>query len=207
MLKTVSFCFFLMFSFSYGQKVVEKSLDASGLERILISSKTISRISIVSEKTDKITILTKISGETYENLVVTTSEENKTLILDTSYIPFFTAENDKLAAHKVISIEMTVIVPEFFSIAINSEIASVKASGSFDLLSITLRGGNCLVQDFIGNARIKTQKGAITVYTNSTVSGTANSVKGRVENELVSNGMYRIIAESRSGAIGLFQTK
>lgn len=209
MLKNRFILLFLLVGFttSYAQKIIEKSLDASNLEGVLISSKTISHISIVSGKTDKINIRTKIDGETYENLIVSASVENKTLLLDTSYTPFFTSENDKLAANKVFSIEMTVIVPEFFTVTINSKSASVEATGSFNLLSITLGTGSCVVEEFLGNARIKTQKGAITVYANSVVSGTAISAKGSVQNELVSNGTYRIFAESRSGAIGLFQTK
>lgn len=200
---------FLIVSFTtnYAQKMSEKVLDASNFERVLISSKTISHISIVSEKTDKITIRTKIDGELYENLLVTTSQEDKTLLLDTTFTPFFTSENDKLAANKVLSIEMTVVLPEFFMVSITSEIASVTTKGSFALLSVALGLGRCTLEDFLGNAMLKTQKGDITVTANRLVSATAISSTGKVQNELVSQGSYRIFAESRSGAITLFQTK
>ena len=73
---------------------------------MILDSDTVFTVRLSSEKTDKIRINTHVEGEYHENVVVNTSEENKTLTVTTGYSPFFEKENDKLAAHKVIAIDM-----------------------------------------------------------------------------------------------------
>jgi hypothetical protein len=139
--------------------------------------------------------------------VVTTSEEKQKLILGIAYSPFFIAENDKLAAHKVISIEMTVTVPKNMNIEVETAIANFKGIGRFETLRASLLTGNCELADFEGDAGIKTRDGNITVHASKKVTGKAVSQKGTVINNLPVSGKYHILAESLGGDISLLQTK
>jgi len=208
MLKT--FCLILFLTITNGsfcQKILEKTLDASEIERLVIYANAVFKLSIVSENATEVSIVTKVTGETFENFLVTTSESIKTLTIGTSYTPYFEADNDKLAAHKVLSVEMLLNIPKNLDVVVTSKIASVEASGSYGMLQIALDTGYCELTRFSGDAWLETKDGAITVYTIGLVTGRAISKHGIVTNTLPMDGKHRVIAKSKQGDIGLFQTK
>jgi len=200
---------FLFFGNVFAQKIIEREFNASEITSIEINSDVIYHIKITSRNTEQIKIKTQVEGENYENVVLGIIEENNTLHIKTSFTPFFEAKNDKLAAHKVISIEMELIVPESMTIKIIAEIASVETFGEYESISVLLENGNCLLDNFMGDALLKTKLGFIKVYALEEAFGLANSKKGTVINELDNkrkiNGKYRIEAESFSGDISLYQ--
>jgi hypothetical protein len=75
------------------------------------------------------------------------------------------------------------------------------------MLQIALDTGYCELTGFSGDAWLETKEGAITVYTIGLVSGKAISNYGVVTNTLPLEGKHRVIAKSKHGDIGLFQTK
>ena len=101
-----------MNSYCYSQKIIERDFDATLINNIEINSDIINSVLIYSENTNHIKIIAKIEGENYENVVLSMVEKDNILFLKPDYTPFFEAENDKLAAHKVQSIELEIIVPE-----------------------------------------------------------------------------------------------
>lgn len=209
MLKKIAFLLILIHCGAdvISQKILEKQFDASEITQLSIYSEMISKLTIDSEKTDKITIITKVAGEHSENVLVTSSEDFKTLKIGTAYSPYFIAENDKLAAHKVISIEMQMTVPEFINIDVETKIASVEVSGTYANFKASLEYGNCNLNDFLGNADLKSLHGNIIAYAGKNTLGKAFSQKGTVINHLLAKGKYSILAESREGDISLYQTK
>lgn len=213
MLKYIPFItlFIGIISTTYSQKIIERELNGSKIEKIIIASSEVYQINLSSEKTDIIKIHIKIEGETYENVVLSVLEVNGVLTLNTEYSPYFKVINDKLAAHKVLAIEMEIIHPENIDIEISSDIASVTAKGNYASFFALLGNGNCILNNFLGNAIIKTNLGSITVYahpgTSGDLSGRAVSKKGKVINTFPEKGKYLIIAESVEGNISLLQTK
>lgn len=199
--------FFIIIAPVQSQKVLQKEWDATGIEKLVIASDEVFGITISAEKTDKIRVYTNVEGETYENVVLRTSEDEKTLTIKTDYSPYFEKFDDKLAAHKVLAIDMTVILPENLMAEISSSIASVNASGNFEDLSVSLRIGNCDVHNFKGNATLHTRKGYVNVRAMKGVSGSASSRHGTVANTLPKQGKYHIKAESIDGAITLLPTQ
>jgi hypothetical protein len=189
------------------QKLVEKQLDATGFERLIISSALISRLTIISEATNQIRIVNKVEGENYENVIITTSEENKTLKIGASYYPYCIAENDKLAAHKVMSVDIELTIPNFLYVEVDTSIATLSVTGNYLNFQAYLEDGNCELNNFLGNAIIKTKKGNIKVAAKENVSGRAFSTYGTVVNYLPGKAKYTVIAESQNGDISLLQTK
>ncbi len=190
-----------------GQKVLQKEFNASGFETLAIKSDEVFTVNISTKQTDKITIQTHVEGEHYESVLVNTSEKNRKLLVTTSYSPFFKKENDKLAAHKVIAIDMDITIPEAMGVEIESKIASVTGKGTFKNVYVALENGTCSFKNFVGNATLYTKKGAIAVYAKPNVSGEAISKKGTISNQLPRKGKYKIKAESITGSITLLQNK
>jgi hypothetical protein len=209
MLKRIVLILLMVFGISeaISQKLVEKQLDATRFERLIISSDIINTLTITSEATNRIRIVNKVVGENYENVIVTSSEENKTLKIGASYSPYFIAENDKLAAHKVMSVDIELTMPNFLYVEVNTPIASISVTGNYSNFHAYLENGDCQLNDFLGNASIKTKHGNIKVHARENVSGRAFSTKGSVVNYLPGKAKYIIIAESRDGDISLLQTK
>lgn len=209
MLKKILLSLLLAFGISeaISQKLVEKQLDATRFERLVISSDMINTLAVTSEATNQIRIVNKVVGENYENVIVTTSEENKTLKIGTSYSPYFIADNDKLAAHKVMSVDIELTIPNFLYVEVNTSIASISVTGNYSNFHAYLENGDCQLNNFLGNASIKTKQGNIEVHARENVSGRAFSKNGSVVNYLPGKAKYTIIAESRDGDISLLQTK
>lgn len=188
---------------SFAQKIIEREIDASSISVIEINSDVVFNITITSKDITKVKIRTSIEGENFENILLSIIEEEGRLRITPEFTPFFEAKNDKLAAHKVIAIEMELIVPENIEIKIKSNLATVKTIGKFRSIEASLGTGNCILENFSGNALIKTKQGFIRASANKSVYGIANSKKGSVTNELTTKGKYRIEAESFEGDISL----
>ncbi len=193
--------FILTLSPCWGQKIIQRSLDAAGIKRVEITSDQVFFIKIEASNTPTIQVHTEVEGENYENVVLSLSEKDGTLAVKTGYTPYFEANNDKLAAHKVISIEMTLSIPENLEVFISSFIASVEATGVFKNLYTGLNNGNCTLTNYLGDAQLNTRNGFIKVNAQAGVHGTAFSQRGRVEDQLPETGFYKVEAQSVNGDV------
>lgn len=190
----------------HGQKVLKKSWDAAQFDQLVLLSEQVYRIEIASEKTTQIRLEMHIDGEYADNMMVSVTEDNRILKLAENYRPLYEPPNDKLAAHKVISIEMKLYVPEDMNIHISAEIGSVIARGNYEKLEVTLVQGFCELYQFKGDGTVLTKGGDITVYAQEGMAGEAYSKYGTVENELVHEGSLFLRAESVNGHIRLLKT-
>jgi hypothetical protein len=209
MLKRIGYILVLLFMISEGfaQKILEKSWDAKEIEGLEIISDEVFKINLFSEETDQIQLITRIEGENYEQVVVQVSEAHQTIRLTTGYTPYFEATNDKLAAHKVISIEMDLYVPEHLEVFIQGAIVSVETLGVFKKLRLELDTGNCELHGFEGDALLNTKSGNITVYGKSDVFATGATKGGTLRNELSSPEKFRVRAQSVNGDITLLKSQ
>lgn len=211
-LKLTKNVFFLLVlslsSQTYSQKTMEKSWDASTVYGLQIESDAVFLISITTAASETIELTTKVVGENSENLLVRSKIIDGVLQISTGFNPYFENHNDKLAAHKVLSIEMEFKIPENKNIHISSLIASVIAQGSFKNFVVNLISGNCTLTSFHGNANLKTKRGSITVTTQKEAIGNGVSTYGNVQNSLLNRkGANVISAKSIYGDIVLKQTQ
>lgn len=185
------------------QKVMERSWDASVFERITIDGDAIFDIKVVASATSAIKLHVKAAGEYSDYVVLEISEEDRQLVISTGYSPYFFGANDKLAAHKVMSIELQLHIPEDLVVAVSSKLASFYGVGHFKHLSVLLLDGRCELWSFLGEASIKNRDGDILVYAKHGVVGTAKSGTGRVLNTLPNYGVHKINVQSVNGDITL----
>lgn len=198
---------FLGIHSSVAQKTIEKQFSSAGIRTLSIIDDAIFKITIRASEEESIRLAVHISGEHSENVIVEENIRENTLSLKTGFSPFFLPENDKLAAHKVMAIEIELAVPSAIAIEIKSNLAAVFSQGHFKNLAITLANGTCELQDFSGNAQIQTDDGSILVLAQGLVTGVGTSTYGTVINNLPAQGVYRVVAESTEGNIMLLQTK
>ena len=122
----------------YPQKIVQKQWAASAVDTILIASDEIYRVRISSAPAEIITLAASVEGELYESVIVKEFISGGTLRIDTGFSPYFSPKNDKLAAHKVMSVEMSLIVPKHIAVVVHSKMASVVATGDIAFLETVL---------------------------------------------------------------------
>lgn len=197
----------LLSSTVIAQKRLEKSFDATGIDNIIVEGNGIYTITITTAQVNVITLKATIQGETFENLLITEKQKLGTITFSLEYSPFFKPENDKLAAHKVVAVELFLEVPENKTVKVNSDLALFKGSGRFKEIEVSLKQRDCYLSNFLGNGVFQTLKGDIIIEALSEVSGTAKTQKGSVINTLKKHQKFKISAESKHGNIHLSQTK
>lgn len=203
----VSILFFVLSVTLQAQKRLVKEWISPSFSHIAIESDAISMITLRSHQLDYISIYIRVDGETVENSIITTSTTETQLTIGTDFTPYFQPFNDKLAAHKVLAIEMIIMVPERMQIQIRSSLASVEGNGSFAYLKTELEMGWVRLEYFKGNATLHSKWGLIQVKARKNVTGRARSTYGKVTNLLSTKRKVQIDAVSIHGNIELLQTK
>ncbi|WP_299777566.1 hypothetical protein [uncultured Formosa sp.] len=188
------------------QKRVDKIIDAQNISTLQINGANCFKIHVRALKTSEISIQTKIDGEHSEDMIVIARKSNDTLFISTRFQPLFEADNDKLSAHKLMSIELDIQVPKHINFNIKSDIASVVAEGVFKSAFIELNQGQCNLLSFLGSARVNTINGSIYVETNyATVN--AFSRHGVVNLQPLALGKNQLNLKSIQGDISVIKTE
>lgn len=208
MQKTIFYILVFLFISSevYAQKIIQKQWEGTAVDTILIASNDIYRVRITSEAIQTIALTTSVEGEFSEAIILEEFISGGTLRIDTGFSPYYNPKNDKLAAHKVMSVEMTLIVPKHIAVVVHSKIASVLATGDIAFLETVLENGHCILKNFKGDARLFSVFGDIAAEVQAGVGGRAISKEG-VTNELKLEGNYFIEAESTNGTVSLLTGK
>ncbi|RAJ12151.1 hypothetical protein [Olleya aquimaris] len=149
------------------QKTTEKSWSAKTINTLTIDGNNIFKIKVSNNDSNTISLKVKIEGEYAEQLVILDSLSEDKITISSSFQPLFIRDNDKLSAHKVLSVEYELTVPKHVNLNIKSDIASVQIAGHYPSVFIELNQGNCDLKQFIGNATINTIEGHITIETNN----------------------------------------
>ena len=195
-----SFLFLLFSLFASAQKDTSQQIDSKGIESIHINTDEAFKINLKTTKGDMILISTHTEGEYFNDIALITETKGESLHLSTKFREILQSGYDKLSAHKVFSLEITIEIPENLQVLIKSNIASLEAKGVYDFLEAELNSGYCTLTNFTGNALINTYNGPISIETtNATV--TASSRNGEVIIPLDFTGNHIIKVTSINGDI------
>ncbi len=185
---------------------MEKQLDISEIERITFLGDKVYKIKITTVKSQLLTLRASIAGEYAENVVIDLKQAQNSLTITPGFTPFFAKDNDKLAAHKVLSIELEVLVPENRYVSIASKMASITGSGNFKYFQAYLEQGSCELQSFLGDGYILTKNGNVTVSTSNNVGVLAGSKTGLVKGKPYQEHFYKLEIKTVSGDITILGT-
>lgn len=190
------------------QKELSRTYFAEDISNISIDGNGVHSLSVIASDVDAISVAVHLEGETSEEIVITERVEGTTLELGFGSWPLAKVYNDKLSAHKIVSVVVTLVIPKKLFISITSNTAAVFAEGVFESLYVAIEDGNCVVKNFNGNANLTTNSGVILVTVqNKTTNASVVSAYGSVHNELEDTGVFTIYAKSVHGNITLLQTQ
>ncbi|WP_254774794.1 hypothetical protein [Flagellimonas zhangzhouensis] len=196
----------LMFMNLHGQKLVKKAFLDPRTETIQIDAEYCYRIDVKTSKDKELHVSASMEGEYADDLLISIEESGTTAMVSADFQPLFVNPNDKLSAHKVVSIALEVQVPEYKNVQIFGTNSNVYAQGNYHKLNITLADGMCALENVAESVEVSTQEGDITL---SAPSGDiiAESNYGKVESNSIPKGNNQFILRSVEGNIYLKKTK
>ncbi|MEM8998786.1 MAG: hypothetical protein AAGB24_00860 [Bacteroidota bacterium] len=188
----------LLFVFSFiskatAQKLVKKAVLNPHIEYIQVDTKNCYQVDMKTSFSNELSVSAVIDGEYKRDIVVHIAEEGKTVLVTTGFQPNFITPNDKLSAHKVISIALAVTVPQFTDVQLYGNSSNVYIEGAYKRLRVSLADGSCILNKVIEDVSVQTQQGAIFAKASSGVVQ-AQSSYGRLHLETIPKGgaTYRL---------------
>ena len=149
------------------QKRVHKVLLDESITMIQVNAENCYEVVLETGDNPAIEVEAQMDGEYRDDLQMKVSEVGNTLVLGAGFQPSFKDPNDKLSAHKVVSIALKINIPSYKNVQIFGKSARVVAFGDYLNLSITLSDGTCVLHDISEEVSVRTQSGNILVYANA----------------------------------------
>ena len=202
-------CSFLMLLgtlLSFSQKVTQKTFDGDLVAFLQIDCDQCFRINLETSEQDEIEIQMAVEGEYSEQVILLTELNLDSLKISTAFQPIFKAPDDKLAAHKALSIVLHLKIPKDKAVYVKSDLASLMARGQYPGLRAELKQGHFDGWLYRSNVTILTLQGDINLVTDQ---GTVHltSKNGRVSQERLDGGDNSIDLRTINGNIRLRKTE
>ncbi|WP_420603756.1 hypothetical protein [Flagellimonas sp.] len=201
-------CFLVFFGFVqlHGQKLVKKALINPETEYIQINSQYCYDVKLHTSNTTEVEVVASIEGEYSKDLLVSIEESSATMLISTGFQPNFSNPNDKLSAHKVVSIALDIILPEHKNVLVYGTNSNVLVEGKYRNLEVKLSDGRCTIDNVTETVAVTTQKGDILLLT-SNGNIVAKSTYGKVLQENIPSGHNQYKLNTIEGTIHLRKTK
>lgn len=190
----------------HGQKLIRKAFIDPRTETIQIDGQYCYRIDLKTVLSPEVQVSASMEGEYAKDLLVSIKESGTTAMINADFQPLFVDPNDKLSAHKVVSIVLEISVPEFKNVEVFGTGTNVYATGKYEHLNITLSDGRCNLDNVSESVEVTTQKGDIVLVAPSG-NIDAESAYGKVEKEIIPFGHNHFILKTIEGDIFLTKTK
>lgn len=201
--------FILLFFYSQilpAQKVVKKAIVNPEIAFVNIDVTNCYRLTLDTAFGNEMVLEATIDGEYKQDLVLNSEQKGHTMHVSGGFQPIFKNPNDKLSAHKVISIALKVFIPESKSVTIYGSNCNVTVSGNYRKLKITLNDGKCILNNISESVAVITQSGDISVYTKG-AEVKVNSKYGRVQSDEIPVKDDRYDLTSITGNITIRKTE
>lgn len=199
----------LLFPFMWqlhAQKVVKKALVQPQTTFIQIDSKYCYQVDLATTTANEVKVTANMEGEYAKDLLVSISETGATMLIGADFDPNFANPNDKLSAHKVVSIALQIHVPQYKEVSIFGTTSAVNARGNYKNLTVKLSDGTCVLENVGESVTVNTQKGDIRLMVPQG-NIKAQSAYGNVEKERIPFGDNLYILNTVEGNIHLKKTK
>ena len=197
------FLFCLAIGGLQAQKLIKKSHINSHISFFQIDTSNCFNLELGTSVGDELIVEAVIDGEYSKDLIIKISEEGNTLVVSAGFQPNFINPNDKLSAHKVISIALKIILPQQHDVKVLGTNCNVEVSGSFKALEVILDDGRCILKGVEESVKVLTQTGDISLYSPKG-HVLAETKYGIVSKEDIPEGDNTFALHSVSGNINLF---
>jgi len=195
---------FLLFTLNSltAQKVVKKTIVDSTISSIQIDTANCFEVEVNTGSSDEIIVEAAIDGEYRRDLVLNVREEGTSVFVDAGFRQDFENPNDKLSAHKVVSIALAIKLPEHKIVRIFGTNTNVTNAGVYEDLKITLNDGTTYLNQVAGIVEVTSQSGNIFVESKSAEIYT-KSKYGVINGDLIPKGNNKYVLNTVTGNIHL----
>lgn len=182
------------------QKQVIKTVVEPAITLVQIDVRNCFEVVLETVDEPEIQVVALIEGEYSKELQLQVYEDGKTLMIGAGFSASFINPNDKLSAHKVVSIALHIKVPRWKNVAVFGTNTRVIASGAYSDLNIVLSDGLCELRQVSKVVAVKTQSGNIMVATKGGKIN-ARSKYGEIVKDLIPIGEDRYSLSTVTGNI------
>ena len=186
------------------QKSIRKSIVNPRTSWVHIDTEHCFELLLENSDSEEVIIQAKIDGEYSDDLLIEMEEDGTTLMIRPDFRPDFRHPNDKLSAHKVISIHLLVQVPEYTNVNVFGNHTQVEVNGIFSVSEFTLDDGQCTMKIEAETLMATTHSGDI-YFESKGARVVAESRYGTVEGGPIAMGNGSVSLRSTSGNIYLKQ--
>lgn len=186
----------------HGQKRVTKALLNPEISNIHIDGTLVYQVDLETADTREITVEAQMEGEYRKDLVVGFRESGSTLHVETQFGPEFHFPNDKLGAHKVVSVRMRIVLPHDQNTLLTARSCLISVSGRYRDLDIVFSDGRCDLSHTAENTHVKTASAPIIAHLRSGRVEAASRY-GTVDIDPIPPGGHRLTLESTRGDIAV----
>ncbi len=186
------------------QKVVKKTIVNERISSVQIDGGNIFEIQLNTHDGNEMILEARIDGEYNKELKLNIEEKGSTLIVSGDFEEGFKNPNDKLSAHKVISIAINISLPVQKYVNIFGTSCNVFTKGDFKQLTVTLNDGSCALNNTEGMIAVTSQSGNIWVES-SAASINAVSKYGTVKKDSIPSGNSQFDLKTTTGNIEIIR--
>lgn len=188
------------------QKVLKKVIVNPEIVLINIDVTNCYKLTLDTATGNEMVLEATIDGEYKKDLVLNSEQKGYTIHVSGGFQPIFKNPNDKLSAHKVISIALNILIPENKSVIVYGSNCNVTVAGNYQKLKITLNDGKCILNNVSESVTVITQSGNIAAYTKGGEVKT-NSKYGSVQGDEIPVKDDRYDLTSITGNITIRKTE
>lgn len=190
----------------FSQKMTQKRFDAHLADVLSVDCDQCFRMTLETTQTKEVVIDMFVEGENSEQVVLLTEMSADSLQVTTKFQPVFKAPDDKLAAHKALSVVLHISLPPNKTLYLSSDLGSVMAKGQFTSLTVELTEGHFDGWLKSSNVTVHTLQGDIDLATNKG-HAKLNSRNGTVSQEYLGWGENQVDLKTVNGHIRLRRTE
>lgn len=205
-MKSIFILLFLSANFLNAQKVVKKAVINPNITSVRIDARNCFQIKIQTSRTDELLVEAIIDGEYKNDLILKLKDEGSSIFVSAGFSPNFKNPNDKLSAHKVVSIKLLISLPDGQNVQVDGNSCNIIASGNYEHLKITLNDGNCTLNEVSEMVTAQTQSGDIDVHSSS-AKIKAVSKFGKVRKNDIPDGGNNFTLTTTTGNINLVRNE
>lgn len=185
-----------------GQRILKKSIPQKHGQFVHIAAHNAFELNLSTSDSYYLTAEAVVEGEYQNEVLLNLWEDGRDIFIEADFHPDYKVRNDKLGAHKVLSIGMTVSIPEGHSVNVEGSSAHFKILGTYRQLQVNLQDGRCDLNNVLGEVEVLT--GTADIYlTTDGGSIDASSQYGLVQQDQIPDGYSQYVLKSKSGKIGI----
>ncbi|MGB5435928.1 MAG: hypothetical protein WBM98_08555, partial [Maribacter sp.] len=123
--------FIMGFGLLTAQRVIRKSVLDATVSTIAIDAENCFKVELSTSETKEIVVQARIDGEYKNELVVNVVHHGPSIEISTDFQPDFVQPNDKLSAHKVLSVSLNIQIPKYMAVGIIGTSTNLFINGDY----------------------------------------------------------------------------